>query len=221
MGRYAWVCRAGANRDAKQAVSAVPEGYITSLVGAPSSLHDAIVDVTVQGTPAKVLLDTGASEGFTHEGLVGEIGLKSSRKPCNISLVSSKSSAKVCCSVQATVKVFNHSYTLRMVVDYSQTINRFTALGAYPLPKIEEQVNNLAQCSWFSTLDFKSAYYQISINPEDKVYTAFEANGKLYQYRCGECMITLSLPRSDACNLAILNCALCSPRGCCVVLVVS
>ena len=24
---------------------------------------------------------------------------------------------------------------------------------------------------------------------------------------CGECMITLSLPRSGACNLAILNCA--------------
>jgi len=34
-------------------------------------------------------------------------------------------------------------------------------------------------------------------------------------------MITLSLPRSDACNLAILNCALCSPHGCCVVLAVS
>ena len=70
----------------------------------------------------------------------------------------------------------------RMVVDYSQTINRFTVVDAYPLPKIDEQVNNLAQCSWFSPLDLKSAYYQISINPEDKIYTAFEANGKLYQY---------------------------------------
>ena len=29
----------------------------------------------------------------------------------------------------------------------------------------------------------------------------------LSQYPCGECMITLSLPRSGACNLAILNCA--------------
>ena len=38
---------------------------------------------------------------------------------------------------------------------------------------------------------------------------------------CGECMITLSLPRSGACNLAILIVHLCSPRGCCVVLAVS
>jgi len=112
------VCRAGANRDAKQAVTAVPEGYLASLVGAASCLHDAVVDVAVQGTPAKALLDTGASVSFIHKGLVREIGLKSSGKPCNISLASdwphSKSSAKVCSSAQATVKVFNHSYRLRL-----------------------------------------------------------------------------------------------------------
>jgi len=28
-----------------------------------------------------------------------------------------------------------------------------------------------------------------------------------WHHQCGECMITLSLPRSGACNLAILNCA--------------
>ena len=38
---------------------------------------------------------------------------------------------------------------------------------------------------------------------------------------CGECMITLSLPRSGACHLAIPNCVPVSPRGCCVVLAVS
>ncbi|GFU66208.1 retrovirus-related Pol polyprotein from transposon opus, partial [Trichonephila clavipes] len=42
----------------------------------------------------------------------------------------------------------------RMVVDYSQTINKYTLLDAYPLPKIEER----------------------------ETYTAFEACGKLYQF---------------------------------------
>jgi len=28
----------------------------------------------------------------------------------------------------------------RMVIDYSRTINRFTALDAYPLPRIDQQV---------------------------------------------------------------------------------
>jgi len=45
----------------------------------------------------------------------------------------------------------------RMVIDYSQTINRFTSLDAYPLPQIDQQVNELAKCKWFSTLDLKSA----------------------------------------------------------------
>ena len=32
----------------------------------------------------------------------------------------------------------------RMVVDYSQTVNRYTLLDAYPLPNIDEQVAKIA-----------------------------------------------------------------------------
>jgi len=69
-----------------------------------------------------------------------------------------------------------------MVIDCSQTINRFTEQDAY-FPKIVRKVHELANCKVFSTLDLKSTYYQISPGPEDRVYTAFEANGRLYQYR--------------------------------------
>ena len=69
-----------------------------------------------------------------------------------------------------------------MVVDYSQTINKFTLLDAYPLPNIDEQVSEIAKGTIFSTLDLKSAYYQLPLCPEDRPYTAFEACGKLYQY---------------------------------------
>ena len=41
----------------------------------------------------------------------------------------------------------------RMVVDYSQTVNRFTLLDAYPLPNIDEQIAEIAKASVFSTLD--------------------------------------------------------------------
>ena len=60
-----------------------------------------------------------------------------------------------------------------MVVDYSQTVNRFTNL--------DDQINEIAKNEIYSTLDLKSAYYQIPLAPEDREYTAFEANGKLYQ----------------------------------------
>ena len=68
----------------------------------------------------------------------------------------------------------------RMVVDYSQIVNRFTQLDAYPLPRIDDQINSIAQCEIYSTLDLKSTYYQIPLMPEDRKYTAFEANNRLY-----------------------------------------
>ena len=69
-----------------------------------------------------------------------------------------------------------------MVVDYSQTINRFTQLDAYPLPRIDDLVNEVAQHNFFSTLDLQSAYHQVLLQENEKLYTAFEAGGKLYEF---------------------------------------
>ena len=69
-----------------------------------------------------------------------------------------------------------------MCVDYSQTINLYTEPDAYPLPRIEDLVNDLAKYKVFTTYDLKSAYNQIPIKRSDRKYTAFEANGQLYQY---------------------------------------
>ena len=70
----------------------------------------------------------------------------------------------------------------RLVIDYSETINRFTQLDAYPMPRIDDTVNQIAQYTVFSTIDLKSAYHQIPIKQEEKKFTAFEANGRLYQF---------------------------------------
>ena len=40
----------------------------------------------------------------------------------------------------------------QMVVDYSQTINRYTLLDTYPLPSINEKISEIAKGSIFSTL---------------------------------------------------------------------
>lgn len=71
----------------------------------------------------------------------------------------------------------------RLVIDYSQTINTFTELDAYPLPIIDEHVNTIAKYKVFSKIDLKSAYHQVPINEKDKKYTAFEASGGLYQFK--------------------------------------
>lgn len=69
-----------------------------------------------------------------------------------------------------------------MVIDYSQTINRFTLLDAFPLPRISDLVNDIAQYRVYSTIDLQSAYHQVPLREEERPYTAFEASNGLYQF---------------------------------------
>ena len=70
----------------------------------------------------------------------------------------------------------------RLVIDYSRTINKFTFLDAYPLPRIDDMAFEVSKYKFYSTLDLKSAYHQIPIAECDREYTAFEADGELLQF---------------------------------------
>jgi len=69
----------------------------------------------------------------------------------------------------------------RLCIDYSQTINIYTELDAYPLPRIDDMINELSKYRVFSTFDLRSAY-QIKLVESECKYTAFEGNGKLYEF---------------------------------------
>ena len=60
--------------------------------------------------------------------------------------------------------------------------NIYTELDAYPLPRIDDMINELSKYGAFSTFDLRSAYHQIRIVESDRKYTAFEANGELYEW---------------------------------------
>ena len=97
--------------------------------------------------------------------------------------------------------VTNEHQRKRLVVDYSRTINRFTRLDAYPLPRMDDLAQEIAKYIVYSSLDWKSAYHQIPIKKEDKPYMAFEANGKLYQF----CRIPFGVTNGVACFQRIID----------------
>ena len=70
----------------------------------------------------------------------------------------------------------------RLCIDYSHTVNQYTEVDAYPPPRIDDMITNLAKYRVFSTFDLKNAYHQFPICDSDKKYTGFEANGRLYQF---------------------------------------
>lgn len=77
----------------------------------------------------------------------------------------------------------NERHKKRMVIDYSQTINKYTYLDAYPQKRVDDLVEKVSQYKHFSTLDLQSAYHQIPLKENEKPFTAFEAAGNLYQFK--------------------------------------
>ena len=60
----------------------------------------------------------------------------------------------------------------RFCVDYRK-VNCLTRKDAYPIPKIDETLDTLAGAKLFSTLDLRSGYWQVRVNPEHREKTAF------------------------------------------------
>ena len=55
-------------------------------------------------------------------------------------------------------------------------------MDAFPLPRISDLINDIAQYQVYSTIDLRSAYHQVPLREEERPYTAFEASHGLYQF---------------------------------------
>ena len=64
-----------------------------------------------------------------------------------------------------------------------QTLNNATIKDSFPIPKADDLSDQLAGHAWFSTIDLKSGYWQIRINPKDREQTAFSIGKGLWQFK--------------------------------------
>ena len=82
--------------------------------------------------------------------------------------------------------------SIRLCVDYPE-LNKLTKKNVYPLPRIDYTLNNVGKCSFFSTVDLKTSYYQIPVATEDQEETAFISHEGLYEFMIMSFKITNAL----------------------------
>ncbi|XP_058784020.1 uncharacterized protein LOC131658779 [Vicia villosa] len=71
--------------------------------------------------------------------------------------------------------------SMRLCVDYKQ-LNKVTIKNKYPLPRIDDLMDQLVGASVFSKIDLRSGYHQIKVKDEDVQKTAFRIRYGNYEY---------------------------------------
>lgn len=70
----------------------------------------------------------------------------------------------------------------QLVIDFRK-LNERTISDKYPMPNISMILVNLGKAHYFSTLDLKSGYHQITLAKRDREKTSFSVNGGKYEFK--------------------------------------
>ncbi|VDD78381.1 unnamed protein product [Mesocestoides corti] len=71
--------------------------------------------------------------------------------------------------------------SIRLCVDYRK-LNEVTVKDSFPIPRMDVTLDALGRSTIFSTLDLKSGYWQVEINPNRRQKSAFVIPSGLYEF---------------------------------------
>lgn len=78
--------------------------------------------------------------------------------------------------------VAKKDFTWRLCGDYRH-LNAITVKNKYPIPVVDELLNELASSRFFTSLDLRSGYQQIHMKVEDQHKTAFQTHHGHFEYK--------------------------------------
>lgn len=61
-------------------------------------------------------------------------------------------------------------------------LNKKTVKNQYPIPLVEDLLDELHAARWFTKLDLKAGYHQIRMNPSDVYKTAFKTHSGHFEW---------------------------------------
>jgi len=96
--------------------------------------------------------------------------------------------------------VKNKDGSFRFCVDFRH-LNAITAKSKYPVPIIEELLDELEGASWFSSLDLTAGYHQILLKLGEVPKTAFQTHTGHYEF----CVMAFGLSGAPGTFLKAMN----------------
>ncbi len=110
--------------------------------------------------------------------------------------------------------VRKHDGTLRMCVDY-RVLNSRTVKDKFPLPRIDDLLDNLHSAHVFSTLDLKQGFYQMRVAPDHVHKTAFRVPFGHFEF----VVTPFGLANAPSQFMRLMNSVLtpCISKGFCIV----
>jgi hypothetical protein len=191
--KHTMAFRRGTTRVLWRGIDTAPGLAVATLAGPGSDLLDALLEefaglfVEPQGLPPhrhlshRIKLKPGVGDVAVHPYCYAHTQKDELERQCDETLRHGVIQPSSSAFSSPALLIRKHDGTWRFCVDY-HALNNATMKDKFPIPMVEELLDELRGARFFTKLDMHSGYHQVLMHPDDVEKTAFRTHHGLFEF---------------------------------------